>query len=97
MAMTMDGGCSSAPAERPGPLAPDLHNALWQWRRVMPIPFLPKMLDGLPPAVGAMLSHRNRLGSMPRTYLIFGDIEGKLNVLRVECTKVRSQGPLSRP
>jgi len=35
----------------------------------MPIPFLPKMLDGLPPAVGAMLSHRNnRLGSMPRTY-----------------------------
>jgi hypothetical protein len=24
---------------------------------------------------------------MPRTYLIFGDIEGKLDVLRVECTK----------
>ena len=23
---------------------------------------------------------------MPRTYLIFGDIEGKLDVLRVECT-----------
>jgi hypothetical protein len=24
---------------------------------------------------------------MPRTYAIFGDIEGKLDVLRVECTK----------
>jgi hypothetical protein len=24
---------------------------------------------------------------MPRNYLIFGDIEGKLDVLRVECTK----------
>jgi hypothetical protein len=24
---------------------------------------------------------------MARTYLIFGDIEGKLDVLRVECTK----------
>jgi hypothetical protein len=24
---------------------------------------------------------------MPRTYLTFGDIEGKLDVLRVECTK----------
>jgi hypothetical protein len=24
---------------------------------------------------------------MPRTYLVFGDIEGKLDVLRVECTK----------
>jgi hypothetical protein len=25
--------------------------------------------------------------AMPRNYLIFGDIEGKLDVLRVECTK----------
>jgi hypothetical protein len=24
---------------------------------------------------------------MTRTYLVFGDIEGKLDVLRVECTK----------
>jgi hypothetical protein len=24
---------------------------------------------------------------MPRTYLVFGDIEGNLDVLRVECTK----------
>jgi len=24
---------------------------------------------------------------MPRTYLIFGDIEGKLDVLRVECIR----------
>ena len=24
---------------------------------------------------------------MPRSYLIFGDIEGKLDLLRVECTK----------
>ena len=31
---------------------------------------------------------------MPRTYLIFGDIEGKLDVLRVECTKCDR---LSRP
>ena len=29
---------------------------------------------------------------MPRTYLIFGDIEGKLNVLRVECTKCDRKG-----
>ena len=26
---------------------------------------------------------------MPRTYLIFGDIEGKLDVLSVECRKCR--------
>jgi hypothetical protein len=29
---------------------------------------------------------------MARTYLVFGDIEGKLDVLRVECAKV-SAGP----
>jgi hypothetical protein len=28
---------------------------------------------------------------MPRTYLVFGDIEGKLDVLRVEC-QMRPQG-----
>jgi hypothetical protein len=28
-----------------------------------------------------------RVSSMPRTYLIFGDIEGKLDVLNVQCTK----------
>ena len=27
-----------------------------------------------------------------RTYLIFGDIEGKLDVLRVECTKCSRKG-----
>jgi hypothetical protein len=27
-----------------------------------------------------------------RTYLIFGDIEGKLDVLRVECTKCDRKG-----
>ena len=27
-----------------------------------------------------------------RTYLIFGDIEGKLDVLRVECTKCPRKG-----
>jgi hypothetical protein len=27
------------------------------------------------------------LGDMPRSYLVFGDIEGKLEVLRIECTK----------
>jgi hypothetical protein len=26
---------------------------------------------------------------LPRTYLIFGDIDGKLDVLNVECTKGR--------
>ena len=30
--------------------------------------------------------------AMARTYLIFGDIEGKLNVLRVECTKCPRKG-----
>jgi len=29
---------------------------------------------------------------MPRTYLIFGDIEGN-DVLRVECTKCARKGP----
>jgi hypothetical protein len=29
---------------------------------------------------------------MPRNYLIFGDIEGKLEVLRVECTKCARKG-----
>jgi hypothetical protein len=32
----------------------------------------------------------------PRSYLVFGDIEGKLDVLRVECTKCDRKGPLSR-
>jgi hypothetical protein len=29
---------------------------------------------------------------MPRNYLVFGDIEGKLDVLRVECTKCARKG-----
>ena len=29
---------------------------------------------------------------MPRTYLVFGDIEGKLDVLRVEYTKCDCKG-----
>ena len=29
---------------------------------------------------------------MSRTYLIFGDIEGKLDVLNVECTKCARKG-----
>jgi hypothetical protein len=29
---------------------------------------------------------------MARTYLVFGDIEGKLDVLRVECTKCSRKG-----
>jgi hypothetical protein len=29
---------------------------------------------------------------MARTYLVFGDIEGKLDVLRVECTKCDRKG-----
>jgi hypothetical protein len=32
---------------------------------------------------------------MPRTYLVFGDIEGKLDVLRVECTKCDRKGRYS--
>jgi hypothetical protein len=32
---------------------------------------------------------------MPRTYLIFADIEGKLDVLRVECTKCARRGRYS--
>ena len=30
-----------------------------------------------------------------RTYLVFGDIEGKLDVLRVECTKCARKGRYS--
>ncbi len=32
---------------------------------------------------------------MPRSYLIFGDIDGKLGVLRVECTKCARKGRYS--
>jgi hypothetical protein len=32
---------------------------------------------------------------MARTYLIFGDIEGKLDVLRVECTRCSRKGRYS--
>jgi hypothetical protein len=34
---------------------------------------------------------------MARTYLVFGDIEGKLDVLRVECTKCPRKGRYSVP
>jgi hypothetical protein len=37
------------------------------------------------------------LGDMPRTYLVFGDIEGKLDVLRVECTKCDRKGSYHVP
>jgi hypothetical protein len=29
---------------------------------------------------------------VPRTYVVFGDIEGKLDVLRVECTRCQRKG-----
>jgi hypothetical protein len=32
---------------------------------------------------------------MPRTYLIFGDIEGKLDVLRVECTSATARAAIT--
>jgi hypothetical protein len=32
------------------------------------------------------------LAPLPREYLVFGDIEGKLDVLRVECTKCSRRG-----
>ena len=32
---------------------------------------------------------------MARTYFVFGDIEGKLDVLRVECTKCDRKGRYS--
>jgi hypothetical protein len=32
---------------------------------------------------------------MSRTYLVFGDIEGKLDVLRVECSKCPRKGRYS--
>jgi hypothetical protein len=35
------------------------------------------------------------LGDVPRTYLIFGDIEGKLDVLHVEYTKCDRKGRYS--
>jgi hypothetical protein len=34
---------------------------------------------------------------MARTYLVFGDIDGKLDVLRVECTKCPRKGRYSVP
>jgi hypothetical protein len=34
---------------------------------------------------------------MARTYLVFGDIEGKLDMLRVRVYEVRTQGPLQCP
>jgi hypothetical protein len=37
--------------------------------------------------------HGSRMA--PRGYLTFGDIEGKLDVLRVECTSVRNPGTLA--
>jgi hypothetical protein len=32
---------------------------------------------------------------MPRPYLVFGDIDGKLDVLRVECTKCNRRGSIT--
>jgi hypothetical protein len=32
---------------------------------------------------------------MARTYLVFGDIEGKLDMLRVECTRCGRKGRYS--
>ena len=58
---------------------------------------LVQMVDRL--GQGSRVSHEcpTENTTMPgRSYLIFGDIEGKLDVLRVECTKVRPQGPLQR-
>jgi hypothetical protein len=37
----------------------------------------------------------HREGEVSRTYLVFGDIEGKLDVLRVECTKCARKGRYS--
>jgi hypothetical protein len=34
---------------------------------------------------------------MARNYLVFGDIEGKLDVLRIDCMKCTRRGPLLRP
>jgi hypothetical protein len=33
---------------------------------------------------------------MPRNYLTFGDIEGKLDVLRVECINARARASVAR-
>src|SRR3974377_1140648 len=41
---------------------------------------------------GTIADVRENYHHMARTYLIFGDIEGKLNVLRVECTRCRCKG-----
>jgi hypothetical protein len=44
----------------------------------------------------AVAGATNLLAQMPQTYLIFADIEGKLDVLRVECTKCDRKGPHTR-
>jgi hypothetical protein len=41
----------------------------------------------------AVAGETNLLAQMPQTYLIFADIEGKFDVLRVECTKCDRKGP----
>jgi hypothetical protein len=46
------------------------------------------MKNLLSPATGAIMPRR--------AYLIFGDIEGKLDVLGVECTKCARKGRSSR-
>jgi hypothetical protein len=45
--------------------------------------------------------HHSKLGrstsvaGLKRTYLVFGDIEGKLDMLRVECTRCQRKGRYS--
>jgi hypothetical protein len=50
----------------------------------------------LPSGLRRHLARALRKGTTcPATYLIFGDIEGKLDVLRVECTKCARKGRYS--
>ena len=57
-----------------------------------------KRLDKEKPASECYQSdQRLQISRQPRTFLIFADIEGKLDVLRVECTKCARKGRYSVP
>jgi hypothetical protein len=43
----------------------------------------------------ATIRHARGSARLSRTYLVFGDIESKLDVLRVECTKCARKGRYS--
>ena len=67
----------------------------WGLKRFGPLLFNARLrAPSFHPVGGARFVERAcaRVKRSPRTYLVFGDIEGKLDVLRVECTKCDRKG-----